>query len=70
MIRVLWIGLRARDRIFPAGWETGRLNLTLHHQDDHTFALTVSDDGVGLPPDFVTRSMASLGMQLVRVLVR
>lgn len=52
-----------------AGREKGKLTLSLHHREDHTFCLTVQDDGVGLPADFETRSRASLGMQLVGVLV-
>jgi PAS domain S-box-containing protein len=52
------------------GREVGKLNVILHHREDHTFVLTVSDDGAGLPADFETRSMASLGMQLVHVLTR
>jgi PAS domain S-box-containing protein len=52
------------------GRPEGKLSLTLHHKEDHTFSLVVQDDGVGLPPDFETRSTASLGMQLVWVLVR
>jgi PAS domain S-box-containing protein len=53
-----------------AGRATGTLVLAMHHKEDHTFNLTVQDDGAGLPPDFEARSNASLGMQLVRVLVR
>jgi len=52
------------------GRPEGKLSLTLHHQEDHTFSLVVQDDGVGLPPDYEARSKASLGMQLVNVLVR
>jgi PAS domain S-box-containing protein len=48
---------------------TGKLSLAFHHRNDHTFCLSVQDDGAGLPPDFEARSRASLGMQLVRVLV-
>jgi PAS domain S-box-containing protein len=47
----------------------GKIALSLHHRDDHTFCLTVHDDGLGLPPDFEARSATSLGMQLVQVLV-
>jgi PAS domain S-box-containing protein len=50
--------------------QKGKLSLTLHHQEDHTFSLILQDDGVGLPGDYETRSAASLGMQLVQVLVR
>ena len=53
-----------------AGREEGRLMITMHHREDHTFELIVRDDGAGLPDDFETRSRASLGMQLVNVLVR
>lgn len=53
-----------------AGRATGKLSLVMHHQEDHTFSLTVQDDGVGLPPDYEVRSAASLGTQLVNVLVR
>ena len=53
-----------------AGRATGKLTLVMHHQEDHTFSLTVQDDGVGLPPDYEARSEASLGTQLVSVLVR
>jgi two-component sensor histidine kinase len=53
-----------------AGRSEGKLALTLHHQEDHMFSLVVPDDGVGLPPDFEARSTASIGMQLVGVLVR
>jgi PAS domain S-box-containing protein len=53
-----------------AGRESGKLSLALHHQEDHTFSLIAGDDGIGLPPDFEERSAASLGMQLVQVLVR
>lgn len=51
------------------GRPEGKLAITLHHQEDHMFSLIVEDDGVGLPPDFAVRSTATLGMQLVGVLV-
>jgi PAS domain S-box-containing protein len=50
--------------------QTGNITLDMHLGDDHKFRLTIQDDGVGLPLDFETRSAASLGMQLVHVLVR
>jgi PAS domain S-box-containing protein len=53
-----------------AGRAGGKISLVMHHQEDHTFSLTVQDDGVGLPPDYEARSAASLGTQLVNVLVR
>ncbi|RPI40661.1 MAG: PAS domain S-box protein [Methanoregulaceae archaeon] len=53
-----------------AGRVNGKLSLVMHHQEDHTFCLTVEDNGVGLPPDYEARSAASLGTQLINVLVR
>jgi two-component sensor histidine kinase len=53
-----------------AGRPGGKISLVMHHQEDHTFILTVQDDGVGLPPDYEARAAASLGTQLVSVLVR
>ena len=38
--------------------------------DGDSLRLIYSDNGLGLPPDFEARSTASLGMQLVGVLVR
>jgi PAS domain S-box-containing protein len=52
-----------------ASLPVGKISLALNHRENHTFCLTVWDDGVGLPPDFEARSAASLGIQLVRVLV-
>jgi two-component sensor histidine kinase len=52
-----------------SGRSKGKLTLTMHHQETHTFSLVVQDDGIGLPPDFEVRKTASLGMQLVGVLV-
>ncbi|MFA5269936.1 MAG: PAS domain S-box protein [Methanoregula sp.] len=52
------------------GRESGRLSVVMHHREDHMFCLTVQDDGVGLPVDYEARSAASLGTQLVSVLVR
>jgi two-component sensor histidine kinase len=49
--------------------EKGKIFLFLHHREDHTFSLIVQDDGVGLPPDFEARRTATLGMQLLGVLV-
>lgn len=43
----------------------GVLRLTLQRTADNQWCIQVSDDGVGLPDDFNTRSLQSLGMQLV-----
>jgi two-component sensor histidine kinase len=52
------------------GRTTGNISLDLHLGADHTFTLIVADDGAGLPPDYDARSTATLGTQLVQVLVR
>lgn len=49
---------------FPEG-RTGEVTLGLLRQPDGSIALSISDDGVGLPEDFETRSRQSLGLQLV-----
>jgi two-component sensor histidine kinase len=52
------------------GKSSGTLGISLHLSPDHQFTLKVSDDGVGLPTNFDIKSTATLGMQLVQVLVR
>jgi two-component sensor histidine kinase len=47
----------------------GLISVSMHLGADHRFTLTVQDDGVGLPADYTRRSAATLGTQLVRVLV-
>ena len=50
---------------FPDGL-SGELRVSLQALDDGTtLLLQVSDDGVGLPPDFAARQGQSLGLQLV-----
>ncbi|MCX6692662.1 MAG: PAS domain S-box protein [Methanoregula sp.] len=52
------------------GRTTGNISLDLHLGADHMFTLIVADDGAGLPSDYDVRSTATLGTQLVNVLVR
>lgn len=52
---------------FPAG-KNGSICIELNQSDDNNFILIVSDDGIGLPPDFDFQKMASLGLQLVDAL--
>ena len=52
------------------GRTTGNISLDLHLGADHKFTLIVADDGAGLPVDYDARSTATLGTQLVQVLVR
>jgi two-component sensor histidine kinase len=58
-------GQAGKDR--PAG-QTGQIRIELR-QDDRQLTVMVSDNGVGLPPDFDFRHTSSLGLQLVNMLV-
>lgn len=49
---------------FP-GIRKGQICITFLQQDNNTLYLKVSDDGVGLPPDFDIEQIQSLGLQLV-----
>lgn len=59
----------ALKHAFPAG-RSGELRVNLQADDDGRVHLGVSDDGVGLPPDFVEKQRHSLGLQLVSDLVK
>ncbi|MFB2919588.1 PAS domain S-box protein [Aerosakkonema funiforme] len=48
-----------------SGRNKGQLCMTFLHRDNNTLYLRVSDDGVGLPPDFDIEQIQSLGLQLV-----
>ncbi|MBC1236678.1 PAS domain S-box protein [Nostoc sp. 2RC] len=52
---------------FPAN-TNGSICIQLYLSDDNNLILKVSDDGVGLPPDFDLQKIASLGLQLVDAL--
>lgn len=47
-----------------------RIRIDLRREDGDKFVLTVSDNGVGLPKGFEIEDCKSLGLELVRVLVR
>jgi two-component sensor histidine kinase len=49
---------------FP-GDMRGNISIFLHPIDSEIFALTIKDDGVGLPEDFSLPTCKSLGMNLV-----
>jgi PAS domain S-box-containing protein len=49
---------------------SGHITVDMRLGQDHRFTLVVSDDGAGLPAGFDIGSTATLGMQLVAVLVR
>ena len=50
--------------------ETGRIRVEFHAQPGGHYTLIVSDNGVGLPPDFSLEDVSSLGLQLVTMLTR
>ncbi|HPU89878.1 MAG TPA: PAS domain S-box protein, partial [Spirochaetota bacterium] len=51
-------------------WDApGEIRITLTREDGHA-ALTVADDGRGLPPGFSIEDAKSMGMQLVGILAR
>ncbi len=54
---------------FPDGRQ-GTLQLSLRHAPYGPCVIEISDDGVGMPPDFDSDSTASLGMRLIRSLTR
>ncbi|HUJ74560.1 MAG TPA: histidine kinase dimerization/phosphoacceptor domain -containing protein, partial [bacterium] len=58
----------ALKHAFPAGrW--GTVTVGLHRGADGDLALTVSDDGVGLPAGMDVRGAATLGLRIVSMLV-
>jgi two-component sensor histidine kinase/uncharacterized membrane protein len=54
---------------FPDGRE-GEIQIELWADGDGRYNLTVSDNGIGFPPDLDFRSTSSLGLQLVNNLTR
>lgn len=54
---------------FPLGKE-GAIQIKFHQKDFQNFMLMVKDDGVGLPKGFNFNQLQSLGLKLVRSLVR
>jgi two-component system sensor kinase len=59
---------------FPSHWERpnghrGEIRIKLLAEEDHQVTLTVSDNGIGFPPDLVVSNIDSLGLRLVAVLV-
>jgi two-component sensor histidine kinase len=53
---------------FPDG-RSGSVRIEGHRRDGRIH-LAVTDDGVGVPPDFETRRLKSLGLQIVNILTR
>ncbi|WP_291174398.1 ATP-binding protein [Hyphomicrobium sp.] len=50
-----------------ASQEKGTIHVVLERQGEDHIALSVSDDGIGLPPDFDLKHSRGLGMRIVRV---
>ena len=57
----------ALEHAFPEG-RAGRIAVELHRDSDDRLALTVADDGVGLPASLDFSQTSTLGLQLVRIL--
>jgi PAS domain S-box-containing protein len=54
---------------FPDG-RKGEISVRCHSEEDGRITLTVSDNGVGLPPGLDFRNTETLGLQLVSMLVK
>lgn len=50
--------------------EEGTIRIVLERKGEHHIALSVSDDGIGLPPDFDLQHSRGLGMRIVSVFAR
>jgi len=54
---------------FPSG-RPGKILIRLHQEENGEIALIVSDDGVGLPPEFEKKRDGHLGLRLIDSLAR
>ncbi len=52
------------------GKENGNINITMQMQNEQDVLLQISDDGVGLPSGFTIDKSDSMGMRLIRGLVK
>ncbi|MCF7946555.1 MAG: PAS domain S-box protein [Spirochaetia bacterium] len=52
------------------GLDSGKIFITLMKKDEETIALSVEDNGKGLPKDFSMETSNSLGLNLVNILTR
>lgn len=50
--------------------QMGEIQVTFQQNQDHILTLTVADNGIGLPQDFNLKQTKTLGMNLVRGLVK
>ncbi len=62
----------AVDHAFPEGLDQARgtVEIELASMDDGGLRLVITDDGVGLPPDFALERSRGLGLSIVRTLVQ
>ncbi len=54
---------------FP-GNRVGQINISLHSDNENHFTLIIQDDGVGIPENLNVNTVKSLGLQLVKVLIK
>lgn len=54
---------------FPAG-KSGRIEISVKRSNDEDMVVSIRDDGIGLPDEFELDGAESMGMKLVRQLVR
>jgi two-component sensor histidine kinase len=52
---------------FPIGREDNEIHIIIRSTDDNKYALTVSDNGIGLPVNLDFRNTASFGLELVGI---
>ncbi|MCD6065207.1 MAG: signal transduction histidine kinase [Bacteroidetes bacterium] len=43
----------------------GRIYISIHKEADHSYLLTVKDNGAGFPPGFDLKQLSSLGMEII-----
>lgn len=51
------------------GKQNGEINISLHKRENEKLEMIVSDNGIGLPPDFSWENANTLGIELIKTLV-
>lgn len=59
--------LNSFKHAFPAG-KSGEIRIDFQVENENKYTLTISDNGIGFPPDLDFRNTESLGLQLVNAL--
>lgn len=54
---------------FPKG-RSGRIDISMHHDENDTILLRVADDGIGLPKNMDVNKCQTLGLHLVRIIAQ